>query len=349
MKKIFDKGFGMKVLNGVAIGSVVVLIPGALLNEIFKALLPIFPQGQFVLTATSFGMILMGVVIGVAVSMMFKFTPIQTASVGMATAFASGGWKLAEDGTFMLKGSGDIINMALTATFAVILILAVADKFKAYAMLLTPTLVLIVAGGLGMITLPYVQMITGAMAHLISNLLQLQPLLMSILVSMIFAMMIVSPLSTVGIALAVNLSGVGSAAANVGICAAAFGLAITGWKSNELGTKIALMLGSPKMAMPNVMKKPKIMIPVLCNAALSAIVIVLLNQQGTPMSAGFGISGLIGPINAINLAGGWTLGNIINAVLAFMVMPIGLAIVFRKVFTEVKPIVAVDDYHIEVQ
>ncbi|WP_228410474.1 hypothetical protein [Erysipelothrix piscisicarius] len=46
MKKIFDKGFGMKILNGVAIGSVVVLIPGALLNEIFKALLPIFHKAN---------------------------------------------------------------------------------------------------------------------------------------------------------------------------------------------------------------------------------------------------------------------------------------------------------------
>ncbi|WP_331836693.1 hypothetical protein [Erysipelothrix piscisicarius] len=42
MKKIFDKGFGMKILNGVAIGSVVVLIPGALLNEIFKDSYPFF-------------------------------------------------------------------------------------------------------------------------------------------------------------------------------------------------------------------------------------------------------------------------------------------------------------------
>ena len=200
-----------------------------------------------------------------------------------------------------------------------------------------------------MLTLPYVQMITGAVAVLISNLLDLQPMIMSILVSMIFAMMIVSPLSTVGIALAVNLSGVGSAAANVGITAAAFGLAITGWKANELGTKIAIMAGSPKMAMPNVLKNPKTMIPILANAALSAIVIVLLNQQGTPMSAGFGISGLIGPINAINLAGGWTIGNIVNAVIAFMVVPIGLAIVFRKVFTEIKPVVEVEDYRIQVQ
>ncbi|MEG0726953.1 MAG: PTS sugar transporter subunit IIC, partial [Erysipelothrix sp.] len=88
--KIFEKGFGMKILNGVAVGSVVVLIPGALLNELFKALLPVFPQGQFVLNATALAMTMMGVAVGVAISMMFKFTPIQTVSVAMATGMGSG-------------------------------------------------------------------------------------------------------------------------------------------------------------------------------------------------------------------------------------------------------------------
>lgn len=346
--KIFEKGFGMKILNGVAVGSVVVLIPGALLNELFKALLPVFPQGQFVLNATALAMTMMGVAVGVAISMMFKFTPIQTVSVAMATGMGSGAWKLTADG-FLFKGSGDIINMTLTATIAVIMVLYFGNRFKAYTMLLVPTLILIVAGGLGLFLLPYVQKITGAVAQGISYLLDLQPIVMSVLMAIIFAMMIVSPLSTVGIALAVNLAGVGSGAANVGICAAAFGLAITGWKSNEVGTNIALILGSPKMAMPNVIKQPKIMMPILANAAVSGLVCAILGQQGTPMSAGFGISGLIGPVNAINIAGGWTFPNILRATITFVVVPVALAFLFRYVFVNMKKMVKSEDYFIDVQ
>ncbi len=348
-KPLFEKGFGMKVLNGVAVGSVVVLIPGALLNELFKALLPVFPQGQFVLNATALSMTLMAAIVGVAISMQFKFTPIETASVAMAAVMGSGGWAFAEGGGFLFQGSGDIINMSITAALAAAMIIIIAGRFKAYTLLLTPSIVLIVAGGVGLFTLPYVQQVTGLIASGIGSLLDFQPLIMSILMAVIFGAMIVTPMSTVGIALAINLGGVGSAAANVGICAAAFGLAITGWKANSVGTSIALMAGSPKMAMANVFKKPKIMIPILCNAAVSGVFVALLGQQGTPMSAGFGISGLIGPINSINLSGGWTLLNVLKAGSAFILIPVVLALVFRYVFTKVVPLVSSDDYRIEVQ
>lgn len=36
------KKFTMNILNGVAIGTILALIPGALLGEIFKTLLPVF-------------------------------------------------------------------------------------------------------------------------------------------------------------------------------------------------------------------------------------------------------------------------------------------------------------------
>ncbi|WP_159649877.1 PTS transporter subunit IIC [Erysipelothrix aquatica] len=348
-KPIFEKGFGMKILNGIAVGSVVVLIPGALLNELFKALLPIFPQGQFVLDATSLAMTMMAVVIGYAISMQFKFTPIETASVAMAAGLGSGAWKFAEGGSFLFAGSGDIINISITATIATIMILYINGRFKAYTLLLTPTLVLIIAGGIGVLTLPYVKMFTGGLASMIGSLMDFQPIIMSLLMASIFAVMIVSPISTVGIALAINLTGVGSAAANIGICATAFGLAITGWKANSTGISIALMAGSPKMAMANVIKKPKIMLPIVCNAAIAGMIGAILGQQGTPMSAGFGISGFIGPINAINLAGGWTFINILQAIIAFIVVPVVLSFIFRYVFTTMKPIVSPEDYKIEVQ
>lgn len=147
-KPMSEKGFGMKVLNGVAVGSVVVLIPGALLNELFKALLPVFPQGQFVLNATALAMTLMAAVVGFAISMQFKFTPIETAAVAMASVMGSGGWAFAEGGGFLFKGSGDIINMSITAAVAAAMIIIIGGRFKAYTLLLTPSIVLIVAGAI---------------------------------------------------------------------------------------------------------------------------------------------------------------------------------------------------------
>jgi|SRR5690625_5023141 len=83
-EKMTAKKFSMNVLNGVAIGTVLALIPGALLGELFKALLPIFPQGQFVLDFTTLSNSLLGLIVGVLIGYQFKFTPIQSASVGLA-------------------------------------------------------------------------------------------------------------------------------------------------------------------------------------------------------------------------------------------------------------------------
>ncbi len=43
------KEFTMTVLNALALGVVVTLIPGAILGELTKALLPVFPQGQLII------------------------------------------------------------------------------------------------------------------------------------------------------------------------------------------------------------------------------------------------------------------------------------------------------------
>ncbi|MGV2686245.1 regulator, partial [Clostridium perfringens] len=136
-----------------------------------------------------------------------------------------------------------------------------------------------------------------------------QPIVMGILISVSFAFLIVSPFSTVAVATAIALAGVGSGAANLGVVAAGFGLAIGGWKVNSFGTSIAHFLGSPKMQMANLIKKPIMMVPVLCNAAVLGALAGMFNIQGTPMSAGLGISGLIGPINGLNLLGGYTTSN----------------------------------------
>ncbi len=183
----------------------------------------------------------------------------------------------------------------------------------------------------------------------IASLLGLQPILMSLLIAMIFCFLIVSPITTVGIALAINLSGIGSGAANLGICATSFGLCLAGWAVNSKGTSLAHILGSPKISMANVLSKPKIMLPMLCSAAVLGVIGAIFNIQGTPASAGFGISGLIGPINALNLAkGGWSLVNILLIIIIFVGAPIVLNIIFNHLFIKVLKVIDPMDYKLDI-
>lgn len=347
-KDMDGRTFIMNILNGVATGVVVVLIPGALLSEIFKALVGSFPQLTIVLNALTMSNSLMGVVCGISIGLRFGFTPIETFSLGLATHLASGA-VIFKDGTMLLKGTGDIINMILTASVGALVILLLSGKLKSFSLLVIPPLLLAVVGVAGLLVYPYVSQITAWVGVGVKQLTVLQPALMSVLLAEVFALMILSPITTVGIALAVSLSGLGSGVANLGICAAGFGYAIMGWKVNPHGTSLAIFMGSPKMALPVLVRNFKTFIPVAANAAILGLLGYFFNVQGTPMSAGFGISGLVGPLNHINLsAGGWNTGNILTALLVYIVAPVGLALVFKYIFTKLIPLVSEKDYQLEI-
>lgn len=115
------KTFTMNVLNGIALGTVIVLIPGAILGELMKALLPMWPGFATLIAATGLATSMMGLVIGMLVAGNFKFNPIQSASLGLAVMFAGGAANF-DKGMMMLQGTGDIINMGITAALGVLLI-----------------------------------------------------------------------------------------------------------------------------------------------------------------------------------------------------------------------------------
>lgn len=340
LKGIKPKDYTMNILNGVALGVVISLIPGALLSELSKAL-----DWSFGLTATGIAQTMMPIVVGVAVAINFKFTPIQIGSLGMACVVGSGVARVNPDGGFIFQGSGDVINTGLTAAIAVLLILLLGEKLQAFTILVIPTIVTVIGGGLGLLLLPYVKSVTTLLGNFIATLTDLQPVPMAIAIALMFSMMIVSPIATVGIATAISLSGIASGAANLGICAAGFGLCIAGWKVNAVPTSLAHFIGSPKMQMANVLKKPKIMVPILCNAAITGSLAAFLDLQGTPFSAGFGFSGLIGPINALALSpNGWSALNIVKVVFAFLITPLVLGFIFNYVFNKKMGVAKADDY-----
>lgn len=348
-KDMTAKKFIMNVLNGIALGTVIALISGALLGEIVKALSDSAPWLAYLGTALSMSNSMIGLLSGILIGQSFKFTPIQSMSIGLATLFGSGAVKMI-DGAIVLAGTGDIINMGVTASAGVLLVMLLGKSLKAYSIIVIPPVILAVAGGIGYFTLPYIAKITEVIGLGIEQLLTLQPIILAVLLGMIFSLLIVSPITSVGIAVAISLAGVGSGAANLGITATGFGLAIMGWSVNDMGTNLAHFIGSPKIQMPNVVKKPLIMVPILASAALTALLAVVFNIQGTPMSAGFGFSGLVGPINHLNLTeNGWTVTNILITILVFVVAPITFGFISKYVFMKVWPIVSPEDYRLDIK
>lgn len=160
----------------------------------------------------------------------------------------------------------------------------------------------------------------------------------------IFAILIVTPISTVGIATAIMLNGIGAGSANLGIVGASFALAAYGWKANPLGTSLAHFLGSPKMQMANILSKPKLFLPMALNAGILGGIGAALQIQGTPASAGFGFSGLVGPLAALDAMKAVTVGNVLELTVIFFILPIGLAYLSNLLFTKTLHYQVSEDY-----
>lgn len=342
------KDFFSKLLTGISIGVVVALIPNALLGEILKLLIPHAPILQNLLDITLMVMSMLPVMIGVMVGVSFKLTPIQTASVGIAAVVGSGVIQKTADGIFALNGIGVVINTGITAALTVLFVQWIGTRLKSYSILLMPTLSILIPGMIGYLLLPFIKTATGLIGVAVANMTSLQPVLMGAIISVVFCFIILSPISTVGVATVIMLSGIGSGAANLGIVAAGVGLAIASYKANSLGTALAHVLGSPKIQMGNFFMKPKISFPMLITAAILGALAGVFHIQGTPYSAGFGLSGLVGPLNYINLAeGGWTARNIAIMLSTFFILPIGLNLGLIYVFSKKLKMIKAEDYKLQ--
>ncbi|MDO5026918.1 MAG: PTS sugar transporter subunit IIC [Tissierellia bacterium] len=342
-KKYTFNDFMMTVFGGVSIAIIVGLIPNAIAGEIFKALQDKGQIFKTLLQVVYISQLTVPALVGALVAKGFGFDLIETAVVAMTTFIASGSVKITEDG-FKIAGIGDLINTILIAAVVVYVVLKVRGKFGNLNIVLLPLLVVSIVGAFGLFTLPYVSKLTAAIGVIVAKITTLQPLIMSILLAIIFAILIISPFSTVAVALAIGLSGLGSGAANVGICATTAVLVIGSSKVNNAGVTTAAFLGSPKMFMKNWIANPALNLPIILTAAVSGIFAYIFNIQGTPESAGFGFSGLIGPINAVSMMDAELFKGVLIAALVFFIVPFVASFIFNKLLVDVMKVYDYDVY-----
>ena len=328
--------FILKVLNGATIAIVVALIPNAILATFLKpfASNPLFANWLHIVQVFQYFTPLMA---GYLISMQFKLNPIQSSCVGGAAYIGSGAWKFVEvtmDGNvtniFRLAGIGDVINTMLTAAIAVGMLMLIKDRFGSTAVVAMPIVVGVGAALIGLLLLPFVKQITTGIGVVINEFTHLQPLLMSILICCSFAFIIISPISTVAIGLAIQLNGISAGASAMGVAATAVALVVHSWKVNNSGVTLAIALGAMKLMMPNVFKYPIILVPCLTTAVISAIPVALFSVSGTAQSAGFGLVGLVGPLASIDAG-----LNIALAVVVWLIVPILAALASKIVFEKI--------------
>ena len=304
----------MKVLNGLSIGVVIALMPSAIFSQIFIAL-----EMPDIASMLNISTSLMCLSIGLAIAYQFKLDLIPAAVLAIATMISGQAIQYNNE-ILTISGTGDIINATFGAAIALLLIKVLDNKLGMYKLIILPAIIILIVGTITMYSAQPIFQITEYIGNLILHFTTLKPILMCTLIGISFGIIIVSPISSVAIALLINLSGVGAAAASVGICAVAISLAISSFKSNGLASSIAIFLGSPKLQMANFIRRPLILLPGIIGAAISSPFAVIFNLQGTTLSAGFGSSGLIGPITNLNI-NGYDSNTILITIIAYLIIP----------------------------
>ena len=295
-------------------------------HPIFKTLLGVVQAIQFTVPA----------LVGALIALKFNLTPLAMAVVASASYVGSGAAQF-KNGTWVIAGIGDLINTMITASIAVLLILLIEHRAGSMALIVYPTIVGGISATIGVLILPYVHMITTGIGNMINSFTELQPVLMSMLISMVFSFIIISPLSTVAIAIAIGISGIAAGSASIGIAATEAVLLIGTSQVNRAGVPISIFFGGVKMMMPNMVRYPIIMLPILITAAVSGIASGIVGIAGTKESAGFGFIGMVGPINAFKFMGidsAWL--SLLLIIIAFFIVPFFVAwildVLLRKVF-----------------
>ena len=339
--KLTIKTFFNNILAGTATGIIVGLIPNAVVSAILKLF------GQNGITA-SIGQALLifqcatPLLIGALIAIQFKMVPLDVAIVAAAAYVGSGVTKFVPQivnpatkaqGVFVSAGTGDLINTMITAGLTVFLLLLVGERFGSVKIVAAPIIIGVGAGWIGLLILPYVSKITTWLGNVINSFTDLQPVLMCILISCMFSILIVSPISTVAIGMAIQLNGLSAGAAAMGVAATTIVLVVHSWRTNKSGVTIAIALGAMKMMMPNLFRHPIILLPSLITAIVSAIPVALFHVSGTPASAGFGLVGIVGPLASMD-AGKYSL-NFIMALLVWIVIPAIVAVICRFLFEKV--------------
>ena len=101
------------------------------------------------------------------------------------------------------------------------------------------------------------------------------------------------------------------------------GFAVASFRENGVGGLISQGVGTSMLQIPNIMRKPAIMVPEIVASAVCGLVAVLMGLRCNASGGGMGTSGLVGVFGTIDASMGiipdWQLG--VGIVLCMFVLP----------------------------
>lgn len=199
--------------------------------------------------------------------------------------------------------TGQPVSAVLAALIAVLVGKYLTGKTP-LDMVLVPFGALAVGIGFGLVVAAVVTPALLAVSAYIAHSMQVSPVLGSMVISVVWALFLMTPASSAALAVALMLDPISSAAALIGTTAQFVGFTAMSFRQNNLGANIAQGLVTPKVQFPNLLINPYLLVPTVVSAAVCApIATVLFDFRSTSTLGGLGLNSLIAPI--AYLSRGW--------------------------------------------
>lgn len=286
--EISFQAYGIKALSFMASG----LFASLIIGVIFKTLgdevpgVPAFFSeiGEFAMQP-----IVYGGAIGVAIAHGLKAPPLVLYSALFAGAY--GAFEGGPAGSFIAALLAIELGKLISGTTKIDIVV-------------TPFFTILIGFLTGSFVGPYISSALTGFGEIIIWATDLQPFLMGAIIAALMGLALTAPISSVAIAIMLDLEGLAAGAATIGCVAQMVGFAVGSYRENGIGGLVSQGLGTSMLQIGNIVRKPIVLIPpTLTGLILGPISTVWLQLENNAYGAGMGTSGMVGPIMTLQTMG----------------------------------------------
>jgi uncharacterized membrane protein len=338
--KTLPKRYFITAFSGMAQGLFVTLIAGTILAQIAGWINKIGDGnyiGNTLNAIASIAKSLMGAGIGVGIAHALgknKLLTFSAAAAGMIGAFADKLMVGAEPFAVLAwSAPGNPIGAYVTTMLCVEIVGLYAGKTK-LDILLVPLGVLTLALGGVFVSYPFIELV-NLLGKGIEKATEITPFIMGIVIAVVMGILLTMPTSSAAIWLSFALGNTSEAmllaggAATVGCACHMVGFAVASYRENKVSGLISQGIGTSMLQIPNIMKKPIIMLPMVVSSAICGpLSTVVFGLKCGASGGGMGTSGLVGVFGLFEETSG-ALGYV-GIILLMFVLPALLNILISE-------------------
>ena len=348
LKKTFNRYF-IDAFTGMAQGLFCTLIAGTILAQIASWC----GDNSFAKVLDAMAKIakmLMGAGIGVGIAMKLGAKPLvifTSAVTGLIGAFSGGLVETLVNGapfTLAFGAPGNPIGSYVLAVLTIEIAGLYAGKTRLDIVLVPLGMMLLSVAGI-FVAWPFIKLIDYVAVVLVLAIEagSAVKVLVGIFVAVIMGVLLTMPTSSAAIWIAIATSNtaienpevfaIAGGAAVAGCAAHMVGFAVSSFRENKWSGLISQGIGTSMLQIPNIMKKPVIMVPEIVASVFSGLVAVLMGIRCNPAGGGMGTSGLVGLFGTIDASQGvipdWQLG--LGIVLCLFIIPAGVSLLVSEI------------------